>query len=68
MHFIDGCAVCVPVCVHAQGLTLALVVLDEKALWAAGDTAALMQAGWGGTGRTVVCRWPSTQPAGGMTL
>lgn len=49
-------------------LTLALAVLDKEALQAAGDTAALVQAGWGGTGRTVVCRWPSTKPAGGMAL
>lgn len=54
------------VCVRA--LTLALVVLNKEALWACGDTAALVQAGRGGTGRTVVCRWPSTLPAGGMTL
>lgn len=47
---------------------LALVVLNKEALWACGDTAALVQAGRGGTGRTVVCRWPSALPAGGMTL
>lgn len=56
-------------CEHARGpLTLALAVLDEKALRAAGDTAALVQAGRGGTGRTVFCRWPRAQPAGGMAL
>lgn len=47
---------------------MVLVVLDKEALWAGVDTAALMQAGWGGTGCAVVCRWPSTEPAGGMTL
>lgn len=49
-------------------LTLALVIPDEEALWAARDTAALIQIVWGRTGRAVVCRWPSTAPAGGMTL
>lgn len=49
-------------------LTLTLVVLNEEAFWTAGDTTALMQAEWAGTGRAVVCRWSSTEPAGGMTL
>lgn len=57
------------VCERARGrLTLALAVLDDKALRAAGDAAALVQAGRGGTGRTVFCRWPRAQPAGGMAL
>lgn len=55
---------CESVCVH----TLALVVLDEEALQAAGDTAALVQDGRGGTGRAVVCRWSGAEPAGVMTL
>lgn len=46
---------------------MALVVLDKEALWAGVDTAALVQAGWGAAGCTVVCRWPSAEPAGGMT-
>lgn len=47
---------------------MALLVLDKEALWAGGDAVALVQAGGRGTGCAVVCRWPSTAPAGGMTL
>lgn len=53
---------------RAPSLTLAPVVPGEGSQRAAGEAAALVQAGRGGTGRAVVCRGSAAEPAGGMTL
>lgn len=53
---------------RAPSLTLTPVVPGEGSQRAAGEAAAFVQAGRGGTGCAVVCRGSAAEPAGGMTL
>lgn len=58
----------VSVCVCLWSLTLALLVPAEESHWAAGEAAAVLQAGRGGAGGAALCRRPGALPAGGVAL